>query len=197
MGIPKATLPFGPELMLPRVVRLLGDAVRPIVVVAASGQPLPSLSPETLVARDVNEGRGPLEGIFAGLTTLSPLVDAAFVTACDVPLLVPAFVTRMIELLGDQEIVVTSDGDFQHPLAAVYRTSVIDRVAKLLAADQLRPVFLFDMVNTRIVPVETLRDVDPELATLRNLNRPEDYFAALEYAGFEANAEVRAQVNSL
>jgi len=41
MGVPKATLPFGPETMLQRVVRLLGTVVSPVVVVAAQGQPLP------------------------------------------------------------------------------------------------------------------------------------------------------------
>ena len=45
MGVPKATLPFGPETMLQRVVRLLGTVVSPIVVVAARGQELPELPP--------------------------------------------------------------------------------------------------------------------------------------------------------
>src|SRR5262245_3646442 len=34
MGRPKAWLPFAGETMLPRVVRLLGEVVQPIVVVA-------------------------------------------------------------------------------------------------------------------------------------------------------------------
>ena len=38
MGRPKAWLPFGDELMLQRVVRILGEVVNPIVVVAAPGQ---------------------------------------------------------------------------------------------------------------------------------------------------------------
>ena len=38
---PKAWLPIVGELMLPRVVRLLGEAVSPIVVVAAPDQDLP------------------------------------------------------------------------------------------------------------------------------------------------------------
>ena len=42
MGLAKATLPFGPEAMLQRVVRLLGAVVRPIVVVAAPEQELPT-----------------------------------------------------------------------------------------------------------------------------------------------------------
>ena len=36
MGTPKATLPFGPETMLQRVVRLLAAAVAPVIVVAAA-----------------------------------------------------------------------------------------------------------------------------------------------------------------
>src|SRR5436309_3861988 len=70
MGLPKATLPFGPELMLQRVVRLLSAVVQPIVVVAAPNQELPPLPGNVLLARDEREARGPLEGLFAGLSAL-------------------------------------------------------------------------------------------------------------------------------
>ena len=98
MGVPKATLPFGAETMLQRVVRLLATVVSPIVVVAAEGQALPALPDEVTVTRDEREARGPLEGLRAGLKALPESVAAAYVTSCDVPLLVPAFVERMIEL---------------------------------------------------------------------------------------------------
>ena len=101
MGRPKATLPFGPELMLPRVVRLLAEVVAPIVVVAAADQQLPDLPPDILVTRDERDGRGPLEGLRVGLTALASHVDAAFATSCDVPLLAPEFVRRMIAELGE------------------------------------------------------------------------------------------------
>jgi molybdopterin-guanine dinucleotide biosynthesis protein A len=42
MGQPKSWLPFGNELLLPRVVRLLGEAVAAIVGVAARDQKVPS-----------------------------------------------------------------------------------------------------------------------------------------------------------
>src|SRR5438445_12995555 len=72
MGLPKATLPFGPELMLQRVIRLLRSIVQPIVVVVAPGQELPSLPSDVLLARDEREARGPLEGLFAGLSAIAP-----------------------------------------------------------------------------------------------------------------------------
>ena len=183
MGVPKATLAFGAETMLQRVVRILGTVVSPVIVVAARDQPLPELPKDVAVARDEREAKGPLEGIRAGLTALPESIDAAYITSCDVPLLVPAFVERMIDLMGDHDIAVMEVDGFPHPLSAIYRRRALPRVESLLAADRLRPVFLFDAVRTRKVKPEEMTVVDPELRTLRNLNTPEDYRAALADAG--------------
>ncbi|MGH7202444.1 MAG: molybdenum cofactor guanylyltransferase, partial [Planctomycetaceae bacterium] len=59
-----------------------------------------------------------------------------------------------------------------------------DRIRALIAAERMRPVFLLDECNAREVDVESLRDVDPELHSLRNVNTPEEYEAALTAAGF-------------
>jgi molybdenum cofactor guanylyltransferase len=186
MGVPKASLPFGPETMLQRVVRLLGTVVSPVVVVAAREQSLPKLPDEVTITRDEREHRGPLEGLRAGLRALPNSVDIAYVTSCDVPLLVPPFVERLIELLGDHDIAVMEIDGFPHPLSAVYRRETLPHVESLLARDRLRPVFLFDAVRTRRVQPEEMVSVDPELHTLRNLNTREDYLQALSEAGLSA-----------
>lgn len=183
MGVPKATLPFGPETMLQRVVRLLSTVVSPVIVVAARDQALPPLPDEVRIARDEREARGPLEGIRAGLSALSPSIDAAYITSCDVPLLVPAFVERMLELMGDHDVAVMEIDGFTHPLSAIYRRNTLPPVEALLAADRLRPLFLFEQVRTRRVTPEEMKGVDPELRTLRNLNTQEDYRTALADAG--------------
>lgn len=183
MGVPKATLPFGSETMLQRVVRLLATEVSPIVVVAAGGQALPPLPPDVTVARDEQEARGPLEGLRAGLKALPDTVEAAYVTSCDVPLLVPAFVRRMIELLHGYDVAVMDIDGFAHPLSAAYRRTTLPSIESLLTRDRLRPVFLFESVRTRRVVPEEMADVDPRLQTLRNLNTKDDYLAALADAG--------------
>ena len=109
--------------------------------------------------------------------------------ACDVPLLVPAFVERMFELLGDFDIAVPFDGQHHHPLAAVYRPTVLPHVQRLLDSERMRPRFLFDEVRTREVPVDELRAVDPQLSTLENLNYEQDYISALTTAGFTVSPD--------
>jgi molybdopterin-guanine dinucleotide biosynthesis protein A len=161
-------------------------------VVAAPGQEIPALPPDVQVVRDERESRGPVEGLRAGLTTLAGRAEAAYATSCDVPLMVPNFVRRLIDLAeeGRWQIVVPEADGFKHPLSAVYSVSVLPQVESLLAADRLRPVFLFERVPTRVVDAAQLRDIDPELHTLRNLNHPADYLAALRKAGFNAPPEV-------
>jgi molybdenum cofactor guanylyltransferase len=182
MGQSKATLPFGEELMLPRVLRLLGEVVAVRSVVAAPEQPLPPLPPDVSVTRDRRPGHGPLEGLYCGLAAVRDVADAAYVTGCDVPLLEPAFVRRLIDLLETHDVVVPVEGRFHHPLAAVYRPAVADVIRDMLDHDQRRLICFFDHVSTRRVEVDQLRDVDPDLRSLMNLNHPDDYRRALEWA---------------
>jgi molybdopterin-guanine dinucleotide biosynthesis protein A len=185
MGRSKAMLPFGPERMLQRVVRVVGCVVEPLVVVAAEGQELPELPGEVAIVRDRHADLGPLEGLAAGFGALSGRAGAAFVTACDVPLVTPDYVRRMVELSAGYAATVPHVAGFDEPLSAVYRTDVLKEIEALLAAGRFRPAFLFDRVRTRRVSEEELTDVDPELQSLANVNTPADYRAALARAGFD------------
>jgi molybdopterin-guanine dinucleotide biosynthesis protein A len=186
MGQPKAWLPFGPEVLIQRVTRRVAEACDPIVVVAAPDQDLPTLPGSVTVVRDPISFRGPLQGLSSGLSALPPTVELAFATATDVPFLHPSWITRLAELIGDHDLAVPHVDGFHHPLASLYRrATVLPAVATLLAADRLRPVFLMEALRTRVVTADELRPVDHDLATLRNLNTPDDYRQALRDAGFE------------
>ncbi len=184
MGRPKAWLPFGGERMLARVVRRLGAAAEPIVVVAAVGQDLPPVDGAALIVRDAAPDRGPLQGLATGLASLPETVGLVFATATDVPLIRPAWVRRLVELIGDDDLAMPLVDGFHQPLAALYRrASVLPVVMDLLKADLLRPVGLVERLRSRIVSADELRTVDPDLDTLRNVNTPEQHREALERAG--------------
>ena len=184
MGRSKLSLPFGSETMLQRTVRILEEVVSPIVVVAAPRQELPPLSDRILVARDEREDLGPLEGLAVGLSTLRSKVDAAYASSCDVPFLKPDFVRWMIDALGNHDLVVPRDGQYHHPLAAVYRTRLEDKVRALIAAERMRPIFLIEECDARVIDINELRTVDPKLSSLQNVNTLEEYQTALQDSGF-------------
>jgi len=180
MGRPKAWLPFGDERLLQRVVRLVATVASPIAVVAAPGQDLPELPGEVMIVRDEVAGRGPLQGLSTGLAALPDSNTLVYATATDVPFLEPRWIARLVELSDGQDLVIPFVGGYYHPLAALYRRStVLPAIEALLREDRLRPGFLVEAVKTRVVGEAELRDVDPVLGTLRNLNCPEDYEQAV------------------
>ncbi len=191
MGRPKAWLPFGGEPLLVRVVSRIAEAASPIVVVAAPDQELPALPAGVRIVRDAVSGRGPLQGILAGLSALEGLAEAAYVSSTDAPFVHPELVRRLevLRTEGDHDIAVPRAQGHHHPLAAVYRTSVRAVVSGLLDADLRRPFFVFERARTRFVEEpdllagEALRAADPHLWSLRNINAPEDYEGALRDAG--------------
>jgi molybdenum cofactor guanylyltransferase len=184
MGRPKAWLPFGEERMIDRVVRLAGTAARPIVVVAAADQVLPELGVDVTVVRDPVPGRGPLQGLAAGLGALPDSVELVYATATDVPFLEPRWIGRLVELSDGYDLVIPFVGGYHHPLAALYRRhTVLPAIEGLLIEDRLRLSILVDAVKTRVVDESEMKSVDSELQTLRNLNSPEDYARALADAG--------------
>lgn len=171
--------------MLQRVVDVLVPLAGPVVVVAAPDQTLPDLPPGVSIVRDEQEGLGPLGGLSVGLAALRD-VDAAYATSCDVPLLSAAFVRAVMDRLGEWELVIPRDGDYHHPLAAVYRTRLAERCRTLLAAGKSRPLDLVGASAARLVDVEELRSADPKLDSLCNANTLEEYEQLLVRAGLRS-----------
>jgi molybdenum cofactor guanylyltransferase len=182
MGRDKALLPFGPhEVLLERVVRLLGEAVpcERIVCVAAVDQTLPPLADGVRIVRDSVRYQGPLAGLATGMAAIGEHADAVYLCGCDAPLLVPALVERLFELLGERQIAVPRIDDQLHPLAAVYRADVLSVAKSLLEHGERSLRALVERCDTRFVAAAELRDVDPDLATLVGCNTPDEYQAAL------------------
>ncbi|HEV7884154.1 MAG TPA: NTP transferase domain-containing protein, partial [Solirubrobacteraceae bacterium] len=68
MGTPKPALDWHGSTLVRRAAAIVARAVDgPVVVVRAADQELPALPAAVEVADDAREGRGPLEGLAAGL----------------------------------------------------------------------------------------------------------------------------------
>jgi molybdopterin-guanine dinucleotide biosynthesis protein A len=175
MGSPKALLDWHGTPLLRRVSGVLARVADPVVVVHAPDQELPHLPGNVILVADRNPGRGPLEGIAAGLRALTGRAQAAFVSSTDVPFLHPRFVRGVAAALNGHDAVLPATDGHNHPLAAVYRVSLLPVVEGLLAADRLRPFFVFEHAATRILGPEQLAVIE----SLRNVNTAAEYRAAL------------------
>jgi molybdenum cofactor guanylyltransferase len=188
MGTPKAALEWHGSTLLRRTVGIAGRAAGgPVVVVRASGQDLPPLPKDTIVVDDPREGKGPVQGIAAGLAALRGHAETAFITSTDLPFLHPAFIRRVLrELEGADapDVALPVARGYPQPLAAGYRVALAVTAERLVKEDRLRPAFLFEECAVTRLDDDALRAdpvlaaLDPELDSVLNVNTPDDYQAA-------------------
>lgn len=179
MGRDKASLPFGTETMLERVVRLVRSEVDTVIVAGRAGQAVPG--GVTLVA-DEEAGRGPLAALSDALESVDTAL--AFVVACDMPLLKPAVVRKLITLVGDANAVAPSIDGHLMTTCAVVKTAAARQTAAECAASGERSLRAFlRRLDPRIVPGKDLRDVDAGMLSFIACNTPADYRRALVLAG--------------
>jgi molybdopterin-guanine dinucleotide biosynthesis protein A len=69
------------------------------------------------------------------------------------------------------------------PLSGIYRANILPHVDQMLADHNLKLLNLLPHLSVRWVKPEEFADIDPNLDSLRNLNTPADYTAALAAAG--------------
>lgn len=184
MGRPKERLTLGGETLLERVVRLVAERASPVVVSVAVGQELPPLPHPVEIVRDPEPDGGPLVGLRAGLDALVGRAEWAFATATDAPFLEPRWIDRLRDHAEGVELVLPDIDGRDHPLAALYRVRPASIAAdRLLGEGRRRLVDLAGELRTRRLSADVLRAVDPGLETLRNVNRPEEYDAAVRELG--------------
>ena len=167
MGRDKATLEFSGSTLVERAVATLSTRCAPVFVVAAPGQPLPTLDAEVL--RDDVRGVGPLLATARGLRAAAEAgVALGFVCAVDMPHLtvdlIDALVGPAVRLGVD--VVLPWDGR-DHYLAGVYRTALAARAEELVAAGERSMRALVNVVDTQ-------RIVMSEQRSLTNVNEPSD-----------------------
>ena len=109
MGRSKASLEWEGSTLLRRTVATLAGVTRRVIVVRAAGQALPPLPAGVAVVEDALPGRGPLEGMLAGLRAMDDPDGVAFVCATDMPLLDPCFVRRVAALIGPDDEAAVPD----------------------------------------------------------------------------------------
>jgi molybdopterin-guanine dinucleotide biosynthesis protein A len=188
MGAPKAALEWHGSTLLRRTAGILARATSgPVVVVRAAGQELPGLPESVRVVEDPRPGKGPVQGIAAGLAALGGHAETAFICSTDLPFLHPAFVRRVLGVLDaadGADVVLPMAHGHPQPLAAAYRVSLAGAAERLVKEDRLRPAFLFEECQVERLDEAALRQdpvlaaLDPDLDSVVNVNEPADYETA-------------------
>lgn len=178
MGRPKPWLPLGGVPMLAQVAARVRPLTREIVVVAAAGQDLPPI--EARVLRDSTPDLGPLPALVLGLGAIA--TPYAFALGCDTPFVRRALLALLVRTCrdADADAVIPLWDSRAQPLVAVYHRRLAACLADLAARGERRLQAVVSLPGVRVVTADELRACDPEGASFRAVNTPQEYAAATQ-----------------
>jgi molybdopterin-guanine dinucleotide biosynthesis protein A len=170
MGRDKASLPWGDSDLLHTVLERLVPVCSELVVVSNIERDI--AVPGVKMVPDRFFRCGPLGGMHAGLLASSN--DYNFIVACDMPNLNTAAVAYIRTVAAGYAAAVPFIAGYYNPLHAVYHRSCLTHIERLLAEERYRILDFYPLINLRQISEEELRQFDPELKMLDNLNSPDD-----------------------
>jgi molybdopterin-guanine dinucleotide biosynthesis protein A len=165
--------------LLERSIAALAEVTDEVLVVVAPGddRSLPALGVPIRRVVDPEAFGGPLVGLLAGLEEArEPL---ALGIGGDMPSLVPEVLRSLVRALvageGSIDAVALEDRGTTRPLPLAVRNGAATEMARRLLADDERSLrSLLARLRTRAIPEIEWRALDPEAATLRDVDRPGD-----------------------
>ena len=167
-GRVKMHVEVGGRRIIDRQLEVLRPLFEDIAII--SNDPAPFAELDVPVLPDEVKGEGPLRGIASALAW-SPR-PRVFVVAGDMPFLNADAIRHLLAQSG-QVVVPVLDGHAD-PLHAVYQRDCLAVVRRRLEAGQRKAAELLDDVDTVRVDANVLREFDPELRCLTNVNTPVD-----------------------
>jgi molybdopterin-guanine dinucleotide biosynthesis protein A len=149
---------------------LLAPRVAEIGIAVAGPGPL--IEQGVRAVTDAVADAGPLAGIAAGLAASAR--PWLLVVAGDMPAINGAVLDLLIgEATAGFDAVVPWIGGYPEPLLALYARTAETRIARRLAAGQRSVQAALSGLRVLAVDEAEVRAVDPDLATFRNLNYPD------------------------
>ena len=174
LGRDKALEPIDGQPLIQRVIERVALVSAEVVVVVADqlqGQRIPLRGGHRL-GIDRYSGKGPLGGIFSGLTEAQH--QWAVVVACDMPFLNLPLLRYMLSLCQGHDAVVPVLAGRPEPTHAVYSKSCIPYIEQRLLSNDLKISGFFDQVWVRYLTEKDILPFDPEYLSFFNANTPGD-----------------------
>jgi molybdopterin-guanine dinucleotide biosynthesis protein A len=180
LGENKAWLTVGEKSLFQWVLYGISFLKGEVIIVTSGKESFPGLSayPRHKIVSDIYTGRGPLGGIFTGLTVSKSLYN--LVVACDMPFLNQALLTYMIQLADGFDVVIPRLDDMVEPLHAVYSKSCLAPMEHMIKQGNLSVNQLLSLITARYVEADEIDRFDAKHLSFFNVNTKADLETAQE-----------------
>ena len=174
-GGDKLAATYRGDTLLRSTVSRLAEVCDEVVVVLSATGAEPELPEGVRIARDSNEGEGPLAGLYDGLMACRS--ELVVVAGGDMPDLQPSVLAEMLRVAGEREAaaVALADGDDVRPLPCVLRMlEALDATHTLLHVGGRRLRSMLEALHPVVIAEDVWTAMDPDRRTLFDVDVPGD-----------------------
>lgn len=172
MGSNKALLPYRGGRFIEAIYRQLSPLFEEVLVVTNTPEQYAFLG--CRMVADLYQGAGALAGLHAGL--FHSRTPHIFAVACDMPYLNDDVIRTLAARRGQSDVIIPEGKNGLEPLHAVYCRCCLPAMESALHTGKRRLISFLPEVTVTTIPGETIRFVDPDLDSFRNINTPADYY---------------------
>jgi molybdopterin-guanine dinucleotide biosynthesis protein A len=178
VGVDKCLVEIDDERMIERVIDKVKRCVDEIIVVASMEDQRTELEKilDVKILIDPIKGFGPVAGIYEGLKYTRAEYCGIF--ACDLPFLNVDVVDFLFDSCEgfDAAIPMWKNG-YREPMHSVCRRTPMLDACEVAIKRDVRTIFscVETLKNVNFVPIEDIRDIDPELRSFFNVNTRDDF----------------------
>jgi molybdopterin-guanine dinucleotide biosynthesis protein A len=172
-GALKPLLPVGGARIIDRELAVLHPLVDELLLITNDAVPYDDLG--LRVIPDLRPGLGPLAGLESALAATD--AEVLFLVGGDMPALDARAIALVLDALAaapDADVAAVLVGGEPEPLHTAWRRRLLPRATARLDAGKLALKGLLDELTIAPVDESRIREFDPELLALANINTPED-----------------------
>lgn len=174
MGRDKAFLPFGPGILIERVIDVLRQVTDELLLITNTPERYARFA--LPMAGDVIPESGSLGGIYSGLMHAN--TGYSLMLACDMPFVKPDFLRMLCERADEADVVIPKDAEDFQPLCAVYSQACCEPIRRQIETGRLKITGFFEQVRVHVIEEEQLAPYDRHGMMFFNANTPEEYATA-------------------
>ena len=171
MGRDKSMLEIGGVPLIRCIADIFDEMFTEVFVVADEKETFERMG--LAAVGDIHPGNDSLGGLHTAVAVAA--APHVFVAGCDMPLLLPALIYGLANLVEGWDVVIPVRDNSPEPLCAFYGKACAPHIEESLSRGRLKMVGFHGQVRVRRVEEAVWRALDPEGVSFLNANTPEEF----------------------
>ena len=166
----KSLYPYEGKPLIQHVYDMIEPVFSKVCIIADDGDKYNFLNAD--IHPDIIPGLGAIGGLYTALEIAEE--SRAFLLPCDMPSINTEFISYMLSIPDEYDLIIPELGGHYEPLHAIYKKTCLKPLKDLIDSGDKKIINFFKDVNMRTITEDEICHYDDPFLMFRNINYKED-----------------------